>query len=375
MATILNIESFSNTNLRERTTLTAGAEAGASALVVASIAGYAVGDILYVGELSREGCEKVIIQSISGLVVTLTSALKHDHAAYTPVVSVLGDLIHVYRAANVDGTVPADVAFTVLATRDIDPDQLSTYYTDSSGSSSYWYRFTYYNATTLDETDLADSIAVRGDDFGHYASLSEIRAEAGFSNNYNLKDTFIDQQRRAAEAEINTALASAYTVPFTTVPEIIRTLTIQLAAGLLLQDQYGSGSTKGSAKLKAARDQLKAMQNREQTITGEGGVSIATGGISYYPSNDQNLWIPGGRAFPEDDRRSHRILIKTSVGALAGRHARAHGSTRRPGPERVRRRGRFGALVARRDRPRRRPADARRSVAGRSRRLHLPARR
>ncbi|MGV9782840.1 hypothetical protein ACWDSK_15150, partial [Nocardia farcinica] len=30
-------------------------------------------------------------------------------------------------------------------------------------------------------------------------------------------------------------------------------------------------------------------------------------------SNDQNLWIPGGRAFPEDDRRSHRILIKTSV--------------------------------------------------------------
>ncbi|MBF6214322.1 site-specific integrase, partial [Nocardia puris] len=42
-------------------------------------------------------------------------------------------------------------------------------------------------------------------------------------------------------------------------------------------------------------------------------------------SNDQNLWIPGGRAFPEDDRRSHRILIKTSVGALAGRHARAHG--------------------------------------------------
>ncbi|WP_280483418.1 aminotransferase class IV, partial [Nocardia farcinica] len=32
------------------------------------------------------------------------------------------------------------------------------------------------------------------------------------------------------------------------------------------------------------------------------------------PSNDQNLWIPGGRAFPEDDRRSHRILIKTSVG-------------------------------------------------------------
>ncbi|WP_280483521.1 TlpA disulfide reductase family protein, partial [Nocardia farcinica] len=56
---------------------------------------------------------------------------------------------------------------------------------------------------------------------------------------------------------------------------------------------------------------------------------IALGGSYPTRSNDQNLWIPGGRAFPEDDRRSHRILIKTSVGALAGRHARAHGSTRR----------------------------------------------
>ncbi|WP_435278790.1 helix-turn-helix domain-containing protein, partial [Rhodococcus yananensis] len=42
--------------------------------------------------------------------------------------------------------------------------------------------------------------------------------------------------------------------------------------------------------------------------------SLSTG------SNDQNLWIPGGRTFPDDDRRSHRNLIKTSVGALAGRH-------------------------------------------------------
>lgn len=295
MSTTLNIESFSDINLKERSIITSGAAKGATTLTLASVAGYAVGDILYLGELSREGCEKVIIQSISGLVVTLTAATAHDHAAYTPVVSVLGDLIHIYRAANVDGTVPADNAFTVLATRSIDPDQLSTYYTDSSGSSSYWYRFTYYNATTLAETDLTDSLAVRGDDFGHYASLSEIRAEAGFSNNYNLKDTFIDQQRRAAEAEINTALASAYTVPFTTVPEIIRTLTIQLAAGLLLQDQYGSGSTKGSAKLKAARDQLKAMQNREQTITGEDGASIATGEISYYPTANES------RAFTMDD--------------------------------------------------------------------------
>uniref|UniRef100_UPI0024561191 5'-methylthioadenosine/S-adenosylhomocysteine nucleosidase family protein n=1 Tax=Nocardia farcinica TaxID=37329 RepID=UPI0024561191 len=76
-------------------------------------------------------------------------------------------------------------------------------------------------------------------------------------------------------------------------------------------------------------DGMKASADRA------GGQAIAAGNAAAFAialataSNDQNLWIPGGRAFPEDDRRSHRILIKTSVGALAGRHARAHGSTRR----------------------------------------------
>ncbi len=95
---------------------------------------------------------------------------------------------------------------------------------------------------------------------------------------------------------------------------------------------------------------------------------LTTGVVVFPMSNDQNLWIPGGRTFPEDDLQGIGILIKTSVGALAGRHARAHGSTRRPGPER----DRFVALVARRDRPRRCPADARRGPARRGRRLYRP---
>lgn len=60
------------------------------------------------------------------------------------------------------------------------------------------YRYTYYNATSNIETDIEDSVPVRGDDFGHYASLTEIRSEAGFDNAINLSDVTIDQQRRAA---------------------------------------------------------------------------------------------------------------------------------------------------------------------------------
>jgi phage gp36-like protein len=293
MSTTLNIESFGEINLKERTTLTAGAAVAAQSITVPSIQGFAVGDIIYIGNLSREGCEKAVIASFTGqTTITLVAVLTLAHARFEPVTSVLGDLIHVYRAANVDGTVPADGSFTVLTTRNIDPDQLSTYYTDSSGSSSYWYKFTNYNATSLDETSLGDSVAVRGDDFGHYASLTEIRAEAGFSNNYNLKDTFVDQQRRAAEAEINTSLSNNYTTPFSPVPEIIRTLTIQLAAGLLMQAEYGSSSSKGKDKLADARTTIKNLQSQTSDITDDDGVSLAGAGLSYYPLDDSEPIAP-----------------------------------------------------------------------------------
>jgi phage gp36-like protein len=284
MSTTLAIESFNETNLRERTTLTGGAVEGAAVLTVASTQGFAPGDIIYVGELSREGCEKARIESVDDdTTISLIAPLGLAHSRFEPLVSVLGDLIHVYRAANIDGSVPALDAFTVLVTRDIDPDQLSTFYTDSSGNSGFWYGYTYFNASTNEETDLDGSVLVRGDDFGHYASLSEIRKEAGFDGAYNSSDTVIDQQRRAAEAEINTALSSAYTVPFQVVPEIIHTLTIQLAAGLLLNDAY-RGTGRGDSKLKDARALIKSLQLGDQTIIGDDGTSIVSGeGISSWP--------------------------------------------------------------------------------------------
>lgn len=284
MSTTLLIESFSELNLRERTQLDIAAITGATELTVLSSDGYSDGDIIYLGPLSRDGCERAVIASVQDeTTIQLTAPLALDHPRFEPVTSVLGDLIRIYRAPNVDGSVPATDNFAVLATRTIKADALSTYYTDADGNSSYWYRHTYYNATTGDETDLEDSIAVRGDDFGHYASISEIRAEAGFSNNFNLKDAFVDQQRRAAEAEINAALANAYTTPFTPVPDLIHVLTVQLAAGLLMQAEYGTGSSKGKDKLNDARAQLKSLQSQDSTITDGEGTDLAAGRVSFWP--------------------------------------------------------------------------------------------
>lgn len=72
---------------------------------------------------------------------------------------------------------PEAEAFIVLATREIDPDQMSTYYRDSAGSSGYWYRFTYFNETTMAETDLLELPAVRSANAPHCALVREIRED------------------------------------------------------------------------------------------------------------------------------------------------------------------------------------------------------
>ncbi|SDP33162.1 Protein of unknown function [Arthrobacter sp. ok909] len=288
MATTLQADSFAPANIKERAVLDADVAAGLSSLTLKSNQGLVVGDFLYLGALAQEGCEKGVIQSLTGATgVTLTAGLAFAHNRFEPVTAVLGDQVHFYRAANVDGTVPADNAFAaILSPADIDPDQPSTYRTDSTGSSDYWYKVTYYSSSAAaDATDIAAATAVRGADYAHYAALSEIRNAAGFARNINLSDSIIDLQRRAAESEINAALVSKYTVPFTKpVPELIYHLTVELAAGLLLIDQYGTlndGSTKdGMARVKDARAQLVLLQTGAISVVDVTGAALAESSAS-----------------------------------------------------------------------------------------------
>lgn len=275
MATTLRIDSFHESNIVERGELAADALEGATTLLLRSTQGILVGQIIYVGHLSREGIEKAAVASVDGeTTVTLSEPLKLAHKAYEPVTAVLGDKIHIYRAVNVTDVVPAEDAFTVLATRELDPDQMSTYYRDSAGSSGYWYRFTYFNEVTMTETDLLELPAVRGENAPHYASLREIREAAGFQNAFNLSDGRVELWRRTAEAEINAALAGSYTVPFDPVPEIVHTLTVQLAAALLEEDAYRSSAA--SNKVKQARAALQEYQLGNLAVTDDQGIDLGT---------------------------------------------------------------------------------------------------
>ncbi|NDZ93343.1 DUF1320 domain-containing protein [Streptomyces sp. SID6673] len=299
MSTTLRIESFKPENIRERTELLEPAAADDSVVKVLSTADLAMGDILYIGSQGREGCEKAVVASVGdSTTLTLATALQHAHIAYDEVVRVLGDSIRIYRAPNVDDTIPADGSFVSLATRSIDPEQLSTYYRDSNGTSDHWYKFTYTNLDTGAETDLSDSTAVRGQDFGNYCSLREIREEAGFLDATNLRDTMVEQCRSNAQNEINAALRNVYgkKVPFNPVPGAIKTLTIQLAAAYLLQTAYPGRKDLWEPRFKAARTKLESLQNKDDSLTDDGGEDLVDSSIGFYPTDDQS------RAFTMDMR-------------------------------------------------------------------------
>ena len=286
MSATLAIESFGKSNLRERSQLLEGVNAGESVIKLLSTADYAPGDILYVGTLSLECCERAVIASVdSAQQITLTNQIKFDHGAYDPVCSVLGDTIRIYRAPADGNNPPAEGMYVALAARSIDSEQLSTYYRDPAGSADFWYRFTYTNLTSGAETSLAASRAVRGQAFGAYCSLREIREEASALNARSLPDTTVEQCRTNAQSEINAALKNVYgaKVPFAPVPDLIRTLTIQLAAGLLYQVRYPGRESLWEGRLKDARTVLKQLQTRDVVIGGDDGSTLATGRLSFYP--------------------------------------------------------------------------------------------
>jgi len=64
MATTLRIDSFHESNIVERGELAADALEGALTLVLRSTQGILDGQIIYVGQLSREGIEKAAVASL-----------------------------------------------------------------------------------------------------------------------------------------------------------------------------------------------------------------------------------------------------------------------------------------------------------------------
>lgn len=305
MAQTLELENYSQLNILNVVSLDADYPAGASSLVLKSTLDLAANDYLVLGLLGQMGNELVQVQSVTNATtIALVSPTTLDHRRYEQITKLFGNQIKVYRAPNVSGYLPADVAFTSLATVSIDVPRAVTAYTDPVGDSTYWYKKTYYNSQNLAETSLADSTAQRGGGYGHYASIAEIRGEAGFNNNPNISNTLIDSRRIDAENEVETTLYGVYALPFATpVPAQVRMVVRLLAAGLLLDTEYGpmaSGAKKRAEdKLAEGRAALMEIKTRGVILldAAKNSLLIQTT-VTSWP--DASTDVSGSNASPED---------------------------------------------------------------------------
>lgn len=314
MALTLRIDNFAPANLSEGSALDADTAVSASpiAVLVKNSVGFTLNGPVLVGNLGSETAELRYVTLIGDATHVTLNSLAYVHNRFDPITSLIGDQIQLYRAPNVDGGVPADISFAVVGSpQGLNADGLSTDISDPTGGSSYWYKYTYRNSVTTIETSLADAIAERGGTYGHYVSIGAIRYEAGFANNVNIKDTTIAECRNEAESTINSRLHGFFTLPLTEpVAGNVSRMTKMLAAGYLLNREYGAMNTggtsaQGQAKInevlgtKDMPGSLAELIDGTTTIVGTNDTDLSTSNqVSYYPDDSEDA---GDFKFTMDD--------------------------------------------------------------------------
>lgn len=298
MSSLLRVDNFQASNTKHQTSLTSDVAAGVSVLPVGNGSDFVAGDILFIGSTGYEQVERKVVQSVTDYAITLTAPLEFGHKGTDPVRAVYGDHISIYRVAVPgDNSVPADAAFgTAIATFFVNLAQPYTDYQDTTGGPGYWYKTTFTD-TNLFESPLSDSIATRGGAYGQYATIEDVKNEAGMQGNVWIDNTEVLKRIKAAQDVVNGMLRGAYNIPFTYVPDSINQITRLLAAGHLLNNEYGvmaKLSTKdGSEKIKEAEEMLLDIKEGYVVLLDQSGNSMRLNtAISSYPNNGSALIDP-----------------------------------------------------------------------------------
>lgn len=282
MIQTIKVPNFKSNNLVSETRLDADALVNATTFTLQNTAGFTTGDYIILGTPGAETAEILIVATVpTSTSLTTTAGSKLAHSKYDYIHSLFGNQVKIYRAPNVDGTQPADGTYVLLGTSTIQADSGMTAYNDAGGSDSYWYKYTYYNSTTATETNLADSASSRGGGSGDYCTIDAIRNAAGFRNAPYVTDDMIDAKRQAAQSEINASLNDKYTVPFTApINPWIAEICTELAAGLLLVDQYSATNTSNTAdgmkRIAEARANIEQLALGNKILTGSTGTPTTT---------------------------------------------------------------------------------------------------
>jgi len=264
--------------LGELTYLDGNVSAGATSIVVENAQGFNADDYIVIERLGTEKAELKKIASINEQTITLSSALSFAHKDGIQIQKIYFNQRKFYSSSSKDGT------YTLISggTKDIEVDRPDgTFFEHAEGTSSTWYKATYYNETTGAETSLDDAVPCQGSQSNHYTSIYAIRRQAGFEEAYGIPDEVIADYRDEAENEFESRIATAYSTPLSSKPKIGRQIVNLLAAGNLLMKEYGMEadieiSKSGARMIERANDLIEKIVEGKIKLIDDDGNLIGT---------------------------------------------------------------------------------------------------
>ncbi len=140
------------------TYLTSDTAAGVSALTVKNITGFAINQILVIGQLGNENTEIIKTHASTaptGSTITLAAATVFPHSASTYITAILYDQVEISTATTVSGSK------TVLTTTNIVADSETTNYNDTANSTGYYFA-RFKNTITSTFSSYSDPIPTTG---------------------------------------------------------------------------------------------------------------------------------------------------------------------------------------------------------------------
>jgi phage gp36-like protein len=272
---------------RERGCLRDAASAGSNvAIPVDSAQGVAAGDYLVVGFEGNELAEMCLVTDVTNTTITV-GTLKFNHVEGEPFV------VYRYNKRKFYGATSAAGSYTELTAdgspADISVDDPQGTLLEYSGSTYTYFKATYYNSTTTEESDIDEADAVYGDESTRYASVYAIRKHAGLAGNPRYSDLRIETKRKQAENEINSVLAAKYVLPLAEVPPLLSNICELLAAGYIDYEEFGKDG-EGVKWLGEGRALLKTIQKGTQLLIGADGTELTrntkVGVLDGYPNNE-----------------------------------------------------------------------------------------
>src|SRR5262249_15826714 len=150
----------------------------------------AANDYIVIGQEGSEKAELQLVSSVSGNTTVTVGTLKFDHKKNEPIRKYRFNQRKFYGSETETGTyteLTSDGSPVTIQTED--PQGTLLEYT---GSDYLFFKATYYNSTTVEETDTEDAQAAQGDESNRYTSIYNIRKAAGMVDNTYITDGYIE---------------------------------------------------------------------------------------------------------------------------------------------------------------------------------------